>query len=58
MNEHKEKIIEALKSGVSLRRISREFNIPASTLSKYFRKDEDYKQALELYKSFVNNLFS
>lgn len=58
MNEHKEKIIEALKSGVSLRRISREFNIPASTLSKYFRKDDDYKMALEYHKTLVDNLFS
>ena len=54
----KKLIIKALRNGVSLRRISRELKIPATTLSLWFRKDKEYKQALEHYKTFVDNLFS
>lgn len=58
MKEHKEKIIEALKNGVPLRRISRELKIPASTLCLWFKRDKEYKQALEYHKTLVDNLFS
>lgn len=53
----KKLIIKALKNGVPLRRISRELKIPASTLSLWFRKDKEYKMALEYHKMLVDNLF-
>lgn len=53
------KLINALKMGVPLRRISRELGIPLSTLSMWCNgRDKELNIAFNYYKNIVNNLFS
>lgn len=57
MDKHKKKIIEALKHGVPMRRISRELKIPIATISVWCKKDKELAQALTEYQISVQNIF-
>ena len=54
----KEKIINAIKGGATLRRISREYKIPIATLSTWCNgRDKEITEAYIEFKISVNNLF-
>lgn len=57
MDKHKQKIIEALRHGVTMRRISRELGVPIATISVWCKKDKDLGRALTEYEISVRNIF-
>lgn len=56
MNE--DKILKALKKGISPKRISDETGIALRTLWYRIEHDKEYKMAYEYYKTWVDNYFS
>ena len=58
MDKLKKQILQAIKSGVPIRHISKKAGVSERTLWNRIKDDKDYKMAYNYHLTVIDNIFS